>query len=174
MLLLSLTLVLISSISASFPMPFGYPSQHGPPPMPPMFKPISRSGPPSIQRREPAPLVFPGSLTRGKMRDQFRAATAGLPMRTLMLQLKGSPSRGMAHYVNAPPAFKYLKPSPLPSPSPTIIVKPLKHEALKFTPSTHNSLIKARPTSEYAFEKPHVSFEFMFFFSIFKFLNFEY
>lgn len=148
-------LATISSALATFSFPFGYPSQRGPPPSMPMFKPISRAGPPSLQRREPAPLVFPGSLSRGKMRDQFRAATAGLPMRTLMLQLRGSPSRGMGQYVKAPPEFKYLKPSPMPSPSPTIIVKPLKYEQHQVAPS-HNSLIKQRPGTEYSYEKPHV------------------
>lgn len=155
MLMISVILAMISSTLATFPMPFGYPVQRSPPVAPPMFRPISRSGPPSIQRRDPPPLVFPGPLTRGKMRDQFRAVTAGLPMRTLMLQLRGSPSRGVAQYVKAPPAFKYLKPSPLPSPSPTIIVKPFKQESLQIA-SSPNSLIKARPTSEYAYEKPHV------------------
>lgn len=153
LLVISVIFAMISPILATFSLPFGYPVQRGgPPPGPPMFKPIARSGPPSLQRREPPPLVFPGPLVRGKMRDHFRSATAGLPMRTLMLQLRGSPSRGMAQYVKAPPDFKYLKSSPLPSPSPTIVVKPLKYESLH----SQNSFIKGRPTSDYSYEKPHV------------------
>ncbi|XP_063706090.1 uncharacterized protein LOC134835150 [Culicoides brevitarsis] len=153
LLMISIQLLSLSTLflvtSATFSLPFGnYQRNAAPPPPPPMFKPISRSGPLGIQRREPAPLVFPGPLSRMKMRDSFRAATAGLPMRTLMLQLRGSPSRGMAQYVKAPPEFKYLKPNSLPSsPAPTLIVKPLKYES----PSKH-----VRPTSDYSFEKPHV------------------
>lgn len=152
MLTISLLVFVISATTATFSLPFGYPVQRNVPP--PMFKPISRSGPPSpLQRREPAPLVFPGPLSRMKMRDQFRSAAAGLPMRTLMLQLRGSPSRGISQYIKAPPDFKYLKPNTVhSSPSPTIIVKPLKYET-----SSPNNLVKARPSLDYSYEKPHVS-----------------
>uniref|UniRef100_A0A336LB54 CSON006444 protein n=1 Tax=Culicoides sonorensis TaxID=179676 RepID=A0A336LB54_CULSO len=164
---MSLTLSMISSTLATFPMPFGSPYGALPanrPAPPPMFRPISRSGPPSMQRREPVPLVFPGSLSRGKFRDQFRAATAGLPMRTMMLQLRGSPSRGVAQYTKAPPAFKFLKPNPLPSPQPTIVVNPLKYESMQITPIKYEALkishsqnnVKPKPTPEYNYEKPNV------------------
>lgn len=139
---------LITLIEADMP--------YRPPLPPPMFRPISRAGPPSpvgLQRREPPPLVFPGSLHRNRIRDHFKAATAGIPMRTLMLQLRGSQTRAVPNYLRAPPAFKFLKPNSIQSsPSPQIIVKPIKLESLQ-----QSVLNKGHKNIDYTFEKPQVT-----------------
>lgn len=140
---------------------------------PPRFRPLSRSAPIGFQRRrEPAPLMFSSTGNKFRLRDQFKATTSNMPMKTYKVQFpRGSSTRIMPMYLSSGGGNR-LQPLTTVSPSPTIIVKPVLNTKpgailtplpLTSNPATYIKLtsrpkeqlnLNSNKNAHYTYEKP--------------------